>query len=191
MRIFCGDVRRPVGSHRVNAQPPRSFPRLRHHLDPPNPDTIAFFAPPYVASPAAGRFTVVISNDTNEDGSWDAVWESAVTVDAQGWCAELRIPFSQLRFNAAEQQTWGINVERYIQRKNETAWLELVPKNENGLASRMVPLTGLDGIRPARRLELAPYTAMRQEFVQPSAPAIRSTTDRGRSARRVWISRRA
>ena len=48
----------------------------------------------------------------------------------------MRIPLSQLRFPRAEQQTWGINVERFIRRKNENAWLEMVPKNENGLASR-------------------------------------------------------
>jgi hypothetical protein len=109
----------------------------------------------------------VISNDTNEDTSWDAVWTSAVAFDNQGWLAELRIPYSQLRFSEGQAQTWGFNVARFIQRKNETSWLELVPKNENGLASRMMLLTGLDGIHTTRRLELAPYVAARQEFVQP------------------------
>src|SRR5205085_5206396 len=47
----------------------------------------------------------IISNDTFEDNAWDAVWSSAVSVDGQGWTAELRIPYSQLRFNAAESQT--------------------------------------------------------------------------------------
>ena len=63
-------------------------------------------------------------------------------------------------------QTWGINVSRFIHRKNETVWLEFWPKNDNGLASRMMHLAGLDGVRPRRRLELAPYTAVRQEFVE-------------------------
>src|SRR5258706_8547878 len=110
----------------------------------------------------------VISNDTFESESWDAVWSSAVSIDDQGWCAELRIPISQLRFNSADVQTWGINVSRFIRRKNETAWLELVPKNENGLASRMLDLTGLDGIRSGRHLELVPYAAARQEFIEPA-----------------------
>jgi hypothetical protein len=118
-------------------------------------------------SAAGVQRDVAISNDTNEDASWDAVWSSAIAFDDQGWSAELRIPFSQLRFNAGDVQTWGLNVGRFIHRKNETAWLELVRKNENGIASRMMPLTGIDGIRPARRLEIAPYTAFRQEFVQP------------------------
>jgi hypothetical protein len=69
----------------------------------------------------------IISNDTFQDSSWDAVWQSQVVVDDRGWSVEMRIPLSQLRFPAAERQTWGINAERYIHRKNETAWLEMVP----------------------------------------------------------------
>ena len=57
---------------------------------------------------------------------------------------------------------------RFIRRKNERAWLELVPKNESGRASRMAHLTGLDGLRPKRHLALLPYTAARAEFVQPA-----------------------
>jgi hypothetical protein len=109
----------------------------------------------------------ILYNDTWTDGSWDAVWQSAVSVDEDGWCAEIRIPLSQLRFAGRDQQTWGVNVERYIRRKNERVWLEMVPKNETGLASRMLNMTGLDGIKPTRRLELLPYAAGRTEFVAP------------------------
>jgi uncharacterized protein DUF5916/cellulose/xylan binding protein with CBM9 domain len=121
-------------------------------------------------SAAGVQRDVVISNDTFEDASWDAVWTAEVFVDAQGWSAEIRIPFSQLRFNAADSQIWGLNVARYIQRKNETVWLRLVPKDENGLASRMVDLVGIDGVRAARHVELVPYTAARAEYVQPQKP---------------------
>jgi hypothetical protein len=109
-------------------------------------------------------------NDSWQDGSWDGVWNSAVTVDEEGWSVEMRIPLSQLRFPLAERHTWGVNVERFIRRKNEYAWLRMVPKNESGVASKMLDLTGLDGIRPRRNLELLPYTAARAEFVQPSRP---------------------
>src|SRR5258706_13014084 len=109
----------------------------------------------------------MLYNDTWTDGSWNAVWESAVTIDEAGWCAEMRIPLSQLRFSASDRQTWGVNVERHIRRKNEYDWLNMVPKSENGTASRMLDLTGLDGIKPTRRLEFLPYTAARGEFVAP------------------------
>ena len=110
----------------------------------------------------------VLYNDSWWDTSWDAVWQSQVSVDEQGWSAEVRIPLSQLRFAIADQQTWGINVERFVRRKNEYSWLEMVPKNENGMASRMLDLSGLDGMRPRRNLELLPYVAGRVELVEPA-----------------------
>ena len=122
----------------------------------------------------------IVSNDTFQDSSWDAVWQSSVSIDEGGWSAEIRIPLSQLRFLAVDNQTWGINVDRFIRRKNETVWLEMVPKSEAGLASRMGDLTGLDGLRPRRSLELLPYAAARAEFVAPDDAA--STFDDGSRA---------
>jgi hypothetical protein len=110
----------------------------------------------------------VIYNDSWTDSTWDAVWQSQVAVDDQGWSVEMRIPLSQLRFPHTDHQTWGVNIDRYVQRKNETSWLEMVPKSQSGLASRMLNLTGLDGLSPTRHLELLPYTAARAEFVAPS-----------------------
>ena len=111
----------------------------------------------------------VIFNDSWDDSTWDAVWQSATSVDSDGWSAEIRIPLSQLRFTSADRQTWGINVARFIRRKNELSWLELTRKTENALASRMAHLQGLDGINPRRHLELAPYTAAREELIAPDA----------------------
>jgi hypothetical protein len=112
----------------------------------------------------------VLFNDTWDDWSWNAVWNSEVSIDEGGWSVEMRIPLSQLRFTSDDKQTWGINLERYIRRRNEGSWLEMVPKKETGRASRMVHLIGLDGLKPSRRLELLPYTAGRAEYVAPSSP---------------------
>jgi hypothetical protein len=76
---------------------------------------------------------------------------------------------SQLRFTQAERHTFGINAMRYIQRKNERAWLVHVPRTESGLASRMGHLEGLDGMSPHRTVELLPYLVSRAEYVAPSA----------------------
>ena len=111
----------------------------------------------------------VIFNDSWDDQTWDAVWQSATSIDPEGWTAEIRIPLSQLRFPASDRQTWGINVARFIRRKNETSWLELTRKTESGPASRMAHVSGLDGIHPKRHLELLPYTAARSEFIAPTA----------------------
>src|SRR5439155_4819925 len=121
-------------------------------------------------SAAGSQRDSIISNDTNTDSSWDGVWEAAVSIDDEGWSAELRIPLSQLRFLKSDHQTWGFNVERFIYRKNEKDWFELVPKKENGLASRMANLIDIDGIEPHRALEIVPYTVFRSEFVKPPLP---------------------
>jgi len=119
-------------------------------------------------SAAGVQRDAVIYDDNFEDDTWDAVWESAVTVDAGGWTLEMRIPFSQLRFPEAPRHTWGINARRVIQRKNEASWLALVPKNENGLASRMAHLAGLERIAPGHHLELLPYASAREEYIAPA-----------------------
>ena len=106
----------------------------------------------------------VIYDDNFESDSWDAVWESAVTVDDQGWVVEMRIPFSQLRFPAAPH-TWGLNARRVVRRKSETSWLALVPSRESGLASRFAHLEGIEGIAPGRHLELLPYASAREEDI--------------------------
>jgi hypothetical protein len=53
------------------------------------------------------------------DNSWDPVWEAATHIDADGWTAEIRIPFSQLRFSRDSVQTWGLQVRRFIKRRDE------------------------------------------------------------------------
>jgi hypothetical protein len=98
-------------------------------------------------------------NEYNRDYSWDPVWDAAVQTDSAGWTAEVRIPFSQLRFNPTDAQVWGLNMNRYIPSRNEDDYWVLVPKNETGWSSRMAPLTGIRGVRPSRRIELTPYAA--------------------------------
>jgi hypothetical protein len=112
----------------------------------------------------------ILHNDSFWDSTWDAVWQSQVSADADGWTAEIRIPLSQLRFVRQDRPIWGVNVERFIRRNNESSWLEMVPKNDSGLASRMIHLSGLDGLQPRRRIELLPYVASRSEFVAPLNP---------------------
>ena len=124
----------------------------------------------FQVSAAGVQRDAIISNDTFQDQSWDGVWESAVRIDDEGWSLEMRIPFSQLRFPPGERQVWGINAARYIHRKNETVWLQMVGKKESGTASRMDDLEGIDGVEGHRHLDLTPYIVSRGQFIHPSAP---------------------
>ncbi|HEY8176539.1 MAG TPA: DUF5916 domain-containing protein [Gemmatimonadaceae bacterium] len=98
-------------------------------------------------------------NEYDYDTSFDPVWQAAAAIDATGWTSEMRIPFSQLRFNAAEEQEWGINFDYWSPSKNENVFWIPVPKKETGWSSWMGTLTGIRGIRPTRRVEILPYVA--------------------------------
>ncbi len=98
-------------------------------------------------------------NELHIDPRFDPVWEAKATIDSVGWTAELRIPFSQLRFTAKDVQVWGLNIDRWVPSRREDIFWIPVPKNETGWSSRMGELVGIEGIRPARRLELLPYVA--------------------------------
>ena len=134
------------------------------YLDPHN---AGLTGAQFGVSAAGVQRDALIYNDNFLDSTWDAVWASAVEIGTGGWSVEMRIPLSQLRFPEADRYTWGINVQRVIQRRNESAWLRLVRKNESGLASKMARLEGIAGIDPPTTLELLPYVTAREEFIAP------------------------
>lgn len=110
-----------------------------------------------------------IWDDSNTDDAWDAVWESAVAKQPWGWSAEMKIPYHCLRFANKEEHTWGLNVERYISRKQETSWWAFSPSTEGGYASRFGHLTHISGITPSRHLEVLPYSVTRLQ-TEPTSP---------------------
>jgi Domain of unknown function (DUF5916)/Carbohydrate family 9 binding domain-like len=97
-------------------------------------------------------------NDTNNDASWDAVWDVAVSRDRLGWTAEFRIPFSQLRFSPSEMSTFGFAVARDIGRLKETSTWPLLSRNANGYVSSFGELGGFSTAGSSKRLEVVPYT---------------------------------
>ncbi len=106
------------------------------------------------------------SEDSGREPQFDPLWMARVRVDSAGWTAELRIPFSQLRFNKAERQTWGLQLTRYVADKAERLQWVLIPVSAAGYASRFGQLEGIEGIPPSRRIELLPYVA--SEFTNRS-----------------------
>src|SRR5690606_32439618 len=68
---------------------------------------------------------------SNEDSSWDAVWDSAVRVTPEGWTVEMAIPYSQVRFSERDT-SWGVNFVRQIQRNGEKAFWAPITRAESG-----------------------------------------------------------
>ena len=48
-----------------------------------------------------------LSPTNGEDGNWNAVWDSRTALRGTDWVAEMRIPYSAIRFSKATEQVWG------------------------------------------------------------------------------------
>ncbi len=133
----------------------------------------------FAVNPSNVQIDMVLYNDNWDDWDWDAVWSSATRIGAKGWTAELRIPYSQLRFPNRDVHVWGINFGREIARKNETSRLVFTPKTEAGFVSRFADLQGIQGIAPKRALELMPYAVTRGDYRETvdAANPFRSTSE--------------
>jgi len=95
------------------------------------------------------------SEDPNRD--WDGIWDARTRITADGWVAEIAVPFKTLRFKPGAT-TWGLNVERRIKRHNETdRWA--APRLNVWFTNLAEAghLEGLSGIRQGRGLDIKPY----------------------------------
>lgn len=94
---------------------------------------------------------------TVEDGTWNAVWESKVSMRKDGWIAEIKIPFSAIRFSKNTFQSWGIQFTRFRRVNNElSTWSPDDPKI-GGMMNKWGSWTGLQNILPPIRLSFLPY----------------------------------
>ncbi|HSR41092.1 MAG TPA: DUF5916 domain-containing protein, partial [Longimicrobiales bacterium] len=115
----------------------------------------------FMVNPLGVKIDIYRFDDTAEDVGWDAVWDVATSRDDEGWTAEFRIPYSQLRFRDEEEQVWGIQFVREIARYAETsAWAPTL-RSESAIVSRFGELRGISGLASTRRLEVTPYTLAR------------------------------
>ena len=108
-------------------------------------------------NPDGVKMDFAFSGDENQDESWDGVWDVETSVDALGWTAEFRIPLSQLRYAAAERQTFGFGVRRQIERGPESLSWPPYSRTTPGIISQLGTLEGLEGLGRSNRLEVAPY----------------------------------
>lgn len=91
------------------------------------------------------------------DQTWDAVWESKTSIKNDGWVAELKIPFSAIRFSKSTEQQWGLNFARFIRKENENSIWNPVNPNINGDVNQWGDWNGLKDITPPLRLSFLPY----------------------------------
>src|SRR5438105_2171630 len=97
-----------------------------------------------------------MSNDGNEDASWNGIWDVATRVDSLGWTAEFRVPLSQLRYQKSTT-AFGFGIWRDIERFAERSSWPLWSPTKNGLSSQLGRLDGLSGLSVEQRVEVTPY----------------------------------
>ena len=118
----------------------------------------------------------VSSEGNNSDRDWNGLWNAASQVYDYGWSAEYVIPFHTLRFPKRENQTWGINFGRRIQRsREESYWVPLSLKDGDQALYRFGKggrLTALSDITPGGRIQATPFTVLgaQSSRITESAP---------------------
>ncbi|MEM8486493.1 MAG: DUF5916 domain-containing protein [Bacteroidota bacterium] len=92
------------------------------------------------------------------DPTWNPVWTARTQQTAEGWTAEIQIPFSQLRFGTESRPVWGIqSTRRYFREEERSVW-QRSPRNAPGWVSAFGELHGLNNLVQQRHWEVQPYT---------------------------------
>ncbi len=126
---------------------------------------------------ARADYSVVDEGGSNTD--WNPVWTSRTGRFDGGWTVEMAIPLKSLRYRPGLDQTWGVQIRRSVRRKNEWAYLTLVPQVLAGpqalnRISSAGTLVGLDLPPAGRNLELKPYALSQITTDRVRTPAIRN-----------------
>lgn len=104
------------------------------------------------------------------DESYNAVWNSAARLTEKGWCVEMSIPYSAIRFPKTATQQWGLQLLRYVRRNRE---LDQWALEDNGATNTLVywgKLQGISQIKPPLRLSLTPYLSTSLEHYPLDVP---------------------
>lgn len=105
--------------------------------------------------------------------NWDGVWTVKSQITERGWESEMAIPFRTLRYRPGTDQSWGLNIERNLRRRNEISHWSPVSRAFRFI---QVDLAGtLDGleIKSHRSLKLLPYVlgGFSQNYTLPKDPS--------------------
>lgn len=117
-------------------------------------------APEFNINLGGNKTDLVVTDKLSVNLSWNAVWEGRTHIDKadSSWTAELRIPFSQLRYNQkSEDGVWGLHVRRIIRRNNEVQNWSMIPLKNNGHVFSFGEGHGMDSVPKPRGIEFLPY----------------------------------
>ena len=124
----------------------------------------------FLISAAGSKADFYMTQDGgDEDPTWDAIWWAKTQIDDQGWTAEVKIPFTQLRFDKSSGGVWGFQVAREIYRTSETDFWQPISREAPGFVHLMGQMDGLSNIDPKKQAEIAPYMVAGSEWFEKEA----------------------
>jgi hypothetical protein len=104
------------------------------------------------------QYDAITDDSSGEDSSPDFFWDSATRITPSGWTLEIRIPFSSLRYQHVEPQTWGILLYRNRPRDfRYQIFSARLPRGSNCFICRSNTLLGLERLPSGGHLVAAPY----------------------------------
>ena len=110
------------------------------------------------------KYDGVFTNDgQNTDLTWDPNWWVRTYVNREGWNAEMKIPFSAVRFKKNSGDVWGLEIGRVLYRKNETSLWQHILKDAPGLIHHFGELKGVEQIKPRKIFDITPFGVARAE----------------------------
>ena len=126
----------------------------------------------FITNAAGIKNDFIISNDGDEDNTWDPIWLVRTSRDDKGWYAEMKIPLTQLRFEGNSEQTWGLQVGRSLFRKQEVSIWQPASKKISGWVSQYGEMKGLKNLKSRKIADLTPYVVARTDRfgIEPANP---------------------
>ena len=175
IKVVYDDAALYIGAQMYDSSPDSIIARLARKDFDTNSDALVVFLDPYNdkrsgyyfgISSAGTLYDGTLFNDEWDDDTWDGVWQGRAVIDEKGWSAEIRIPFSQLKFQMGDEMTWGVNFRRDIARRNERDYIVYTPRNESGFVSRFPALRGISNLKSPSSIELLPYITGKAQYLQ-------------------------
>ncbi len=169
MKIFYDDANIYVAVYCKDVNPETMNAFIGNRDDNSNGDLISIAFDTYHDYRAAVEFNInlggnktdlTVTDKLSVNLSWNAVWEGRTHINLadSSWTAELRIPFSQLRYNKDNLDgKWGLHVRRIIRKNNEVQNWSLIPIKNNGHVFSFGTLEGVDKLPKPRGIEFLPY----------------------------------
>ncbi|HMB74368.1 MAG TPA: sugar-binding protein, partial [Gammaproteobacteria bacterium] len=111
----------------------------------------------FQVNPNSVRWDALYQNTSSLESNWEGIWQGAATRDAEGWTAEMAIPFKTISFNPNTPE-WGVNFERTIQRNGESiGWVSRNRELNPGVAGIA---SGFAGLEQGRGLDIVPSASV-------------------------------